>query len=85
MFLQVTPFLHSNVRGICGDFSGEKWDDCKDPMCSTVYNDPQRFLERHTTILTGESTLSKLETSPDMISFMDAKKCPNRRFYPLRY
>jgi hypothetical protein len=41
LHIQVSPFFHSNLRGVCGDFDGERRQELKSATCQKFFLRPE--------------------------------------------
>lgn len=77
---QISPFLHSAVRGICGDFNGENFQEAKDPKCRRIFQNKGEFLAAYKVQIPFYQKRDIL-LNPGVFDFIKTKKCPRDSFF----
>jgi hypothetical protein len=75
--IEVSPFYHSKLRGVCGDFDGEIYRDIKTPSCEEYFVNPSdSYYSREFTFYTKESfTLEKAQKSDKLVGWLSIREC----------
>lgn len=78
--IQVSPFYHSTLRGVCGDFDGERRQEVKSTDCKKFYVHPEQIFDssEYQTPISQDQSSASISIGSDKISnptWMSLKAC----------